>query len=105
MRKPSKIYMENNNLLSGVAGKLGGKDQAGTVRETFFAHQLKSAGMTVSIPIQGDFLVEERYLFEVGGRSKGKSQIKGADSAFVVQDDTEIGFNNIVPLWLFGFLY
>jgi predicted AAA+ superfamily ATPase len=105
VRKPSKIYMENNNLLSGVAGKLGGKDQAGTVRETFFAHQLKSAGMTVSIPIQGDFLVEERYLFEVGGRSKGKSQIKGADSAFVVQDESEIGFNNIVPLWLFGFLY
>jgi len=105
VRKPSKIYMENTNLLRGVAGELGGKNQAGTVRETFFAHQLKSAGMTVSIPSQGDFLVEGMYLFEVGGKSKGKSQIKGADSAFVVQDDTEVGFGNVIPLWLFGFLY
>ena len=105
VRKPLKIYMENTNLLKGIVGELGGKDQAGAVRETFFAHQMKGAGMNVRIPTQGDFLVEGKYLFEIGGRSKGKSQVKGAENSFVVRDDTEVGFGNIIPLWLFGFLY
>jgi len=75
------------------------------VREAFFAHQIKSAGMHVRIPAQGDFLVEEMYLFEIGGKGKGKSQIKDKPNAFVVRDDMEVGFGNIIPLWLFGFLY
>jgi len=105
VRKPSKIYMENTNLLRGVAGQLGGKHQAGTVRETFFANQLKSAGSNVRSPSRGDFLVEVKYLFEIGGRTKGKSQVKNADNAFVVRDEMEVGFGNVIPLWLFGFLY
>lgn len=105
VRKPSKIYMGNTNLLRSVAGEIGGKDQTGTVRETFFAHQLKNAGMNVRIPNRGDFLVEGKYLFEIGGRTKGKSQVKDTDNAFVVRDDIEVGFGNVIPLWLFGFLY
>ena len=105
VRKPSKIYMENTNLLRAVAGELGGKDQTGAVRETFFAHQLKSAGVNVRIPRRGDFLVEGKYLFELAGRTKGKSQVKDADNAFVVRDEIEVGFGNVIPLWLFGFLY
>ena len=105
VRKPSKIYMENTNLLRAVAGQLGGKDQAGTARETFFAHQLKSAGANVRIPSRGDFMAEGKYLFEIGGRTKGKSQVKDADNAFVVRDAIEVGFGNVIPLWLFGFLY
>ncbi|MBW2021192.1 MAG: hypothetical protein JRI58_14230 [Deltaproteobacteria bacterium] len=79
--------MENTNLFRAVAGAIGGKDQAGTVRKTFFAHQLKSAGMNIRIPSRGDFLVEGKYLFEISGRTKGKSQVKDADNAFVVRDD------------------
>ena len=105
VRKPSKIYMENTNLLRAVAGEIGGKDQTGTVRETFFAHQLKNAGMNVRIPSRGDFMVEGKYLFEIGGRTKGKSQVKDTDNAFVVRDDIEVGFGNVIPLWLLGFLY
>jgi len=105
VRKPSKIYMENTNLLRAVAGEIGGKDQTGIVRETFFAHQLKNAGMNVRIPSRGDFMVDGKYLFEIGGRTKGKSQIKDTDNAFVVRDDIEVGFGNVIPLWLLGFLY
>jgi len=104
-RKPAKIYMENPNLIRQVAGELGSKEQSGAVREAFFAHQIKSAGMHVRIPAQGDFLVEEMYLFEIGGKGKGKGQIKDKPNAFVVRDDMEVGFGNIIPLWLFGFLY
>ena len=105
MRKPAKIYLENTNLLRQVAGEIGVKEQLGTVRETFFAHQISGAGMHVRIPNQGDFLVEDRYLFEIGGKSKGKEQVKRAENGFIVRDDTEVGFGNIIPLWLFGFLY
>jgi predicted AAA+ superfamily ATPase len=105
VKKPSKIYIENSNLLRGVAGELGTREQTGAVRETFFTHQLKSAGKNIRIPSRGDFLVEERYLFEIGGKGKSKKQILDADNAFVVRDQMEIGFDNIIPLWLFGFLY
>lgn len=105
VRKPSKIYLENTNLLRAVAGDIGGKDHVGAVRETYFAHQMKSAGMNVRIPPQGDFLVEEKYLFEIGGKRKRKKQLQGSENAFVVKDDIEVGSGNVIPLWLFGFLY
>lgn len=105
VRKPSKIYMENTNLLREVAGEIGSKAYLGAVQETFFANQTKGAGMNVRIPKQGDFLVEGMYLFEIGGKSKGKAQVKRAENTFVVRDDIDVGFGNIIPLWLFGFLY
>ena len=105
VRKPAKIYMENANLIRQVAGELGSREQLGTVRETFFAHQTKSAGMNVRIPTKGDFLVDDMYLFEIGGKGKGKGQVRDMPNAFVVRDDIEVGSGNIIPLWLFGFLY
>lgn len=104
-RKPFRIYMENTNLLRAVAGEAGLKEQSGTVRETFFAYQTRSAGLDVRIPDRGDFLVEGDYLFEIGGKGKGKHQLEKAENGFVVRDDTETGFGNVIPLWLFGFLY
>ncbi|MDZ7696016.1 MAG: AAA family ATPase [Deltaproteobacteria bacterium] len=105
VRKPSKIYMENTNLLRTVAGESGLKEQPGAVRETFFAHQLKAASLDVRIPERADFLVEDTHVFELGGRSKGKTQIKGIQNPFVVRDDIDTGVGNTIPLWLFGFLY
>ncbi len=106
IRKPSKVYMDNTNLLRAVVGEIGLRNQEGAARETFFAHQLKAAGLSMRIPNQGDFLVEGRYLFEIGGKKKGKGQIAGAEEdAFIVKDDIEIGHGNFIPLWLFGFLY
>ena len=105
VRKPSKIYMENTNLLKAVAGEMGMSTQVGAVRETFFAHQILSSGMHITVPTRGDFLVEGRFLFEIGGKAKKRTQIKGAEEAYVVRDDIEVGFDKDIPLWLFGFLY
>lgn len=60
---------------------------------------------TVEVAGSGDFIVNGRYVFEVGGRKKGFKQISGVPDAFVVADDIESGFKNKIPLWLFGFLY
>lgn len=105
VRKPVKIYIGNTNLLRAIAGELSQEDPVGTVRETFIQHQLISAGLQVRIPDQGDFLVEDKYLLEAGGKRKGKKQIAGKENAYIIKDDIEVGFGNIIPMWLFGFLY
>jgi predicted AAA+ superfamily ATPase len=98
--KPAKIYLNNTNLLYAYCQN----QEKGTIRETFFANQL-SAKYKLHISKQGDFLVDEKYTFEIGGKNKSFKQIKGIANSYVVADDIEIGFGNKIPLWLFGFLY
>jgi hypothetical protein len=76
----------------------------GTIRETFFATMLKIEHL-LQTSKKGDFLVDEKYLFEIGGKNKRFKQIKDIDNSFVVADDIEIGLGAKIPLWLFGFLY
>lgn len=98
--KPDKIYLNNPNLNYAYC-----KDaKIGTIREVFFANQLQMLH-TLSIPTKGDFLVDDKYLFEIGGKNKSFKQIKDIPNSFVVADDIETGFRNKIPLWLFGFLY
>ena len=51
------------------------------------------------------FLVDDKYIFEVGGKNKDFSQIKDVDNSFLAIDDIEIGYKAKIPLWMFGFLY
>ena len=101
LQKPDKIYLENPNLMYSLAE---GMPQAGSVRETFFANQLRR-GHRVNVAGQGDFLVDGKYIFEVGGEKKGTRQIADLDHAYIAADNLEYGFGNKIPLWLFGFLY
>ncbi len=98
--KPDKIYLNNPNLSYSYCDDAS----IGTIRETIFAAWMKT-DHTLSIPKKGDFLVDEKYLFEIGGKNKSFKQIKDLPNSFVVADDIEIGFGNKIPLWLFGFLY
>ena len=75
------------------------------MRETFFVNQLRAAGHALCVPARGDFIVDDESLFEVGGGGKGFGQIKDISNSYVVNDDTEVGIGNRIPLWLFGFLY
>lgn len=59
----------------------------------------------VTYPEKGDFVIDQKYIFEIGGKNKTQKQIHGIDNAFIVSDDIERGYNNKIPLWLFGFLY
>ena len=98
--KPSKLYLNNTNLSSHYCSV----HEIGTIRELFFAMQLR-VNYTLHYPQKGDFIVDDTYLFEIGGKEKKFSQIKDIENSFVVADDIEIGFGNKIPLWLFGFLY
>ena len=81
------------------------RPDTGAVRETFFANQLRAAGHAILAPDKGDFTVDGKWLFEVGGEGKGFRQIKGERDSFVVNDGVESGIANKIPLWIFGFLY
>jgi predicted AAA+ superfamily ATPase len=101
MNKPDKVYLDNTNLLYALTFS---QTNIGNIRETFFANQL-SAFHPLTIPKQGDFLVDNNYLFEVGGARKDFSQIKDLENSYTAVDEIETGHGNRIPLWLFGFLY
>ena len=101
MSRPDKIYCDNTNLMYALSETVN----IGTKRETFFLNQLKSAGYTVTYPKQGDFLVDEKHLFEVGGKKKTFNQIKELPDSYLAIDDEEVGRGNRIPLWMFGLLY
>jgi len=98
--KPEKIYLNNTNLHHAYCRK----SEIGTLREVFFASMLRE-NYEITIPKRGDFFVDDRYTFEVGGKNKSFKQIKDLPNSFVVADDIEIGSRHKIPLWLFGFLY
>jgi len=74
------------------------------MRETFFLNQL-SYNHTVEYPSSGDFWVDKKFLFEIGGKSKSDKQIKGTSSSYIAADNIEYGFDKKIPLWQFGMLY
>lgn len=101
LQKPQKIYFENPNLIYSLSSL---SSQIGTVRETFVLNQLAKANV-VTYPKVGDFFVNEKYTFEVGGQNKSKKQISGVENSFIIADNLEIGFGEKIPMWLMGFLY
>lgn len=103
LQKPNKIYLENTNLMYTLAMEAPDR---GNLRETFFFNQLKYRHQ-IELSAVADFLVNNKYAFEISEKNKSKRQIASLDlnNAFIVSDNVEYGFDNKIPLWLFGFLY
>jgi uncharacterized protein len=101
LNKPEKLYLNNTNLMFALTNE---KPNVGNIRETFFLNQVM-VKHSVTYPEIGDFLVDGKFLFEVGGRNKSHRQIKGTGNAWIVADGIEFSAGNALPLWLFGFLY
>ena len=100
LSRPDKIYINNPTLMFALTPRA----DIGNVRETFFMNQL-SQSHELCYPKTGDFLVDDKYLFEIGGKGKGFTQIKDIPDSYLAVDDTEIGRGARIPLWLFGMLY
>lgn len=100
MAKPEKLYLSNSNNYFALCST----PEIGTLREVFFVSQL-SQGHEVRYPNKADFLVDDQYLFEIGGESKTNQQISHAAQAYLALDGIEHGRGQRIPLWLFGFLY
>ena len=98
--KPEKLYLDNTNLFSIFCDT----PKIGTIRETFFASSVSYAH-SINYPKSGDFILDEKYTFEIGGQDKSFKQLKNVKEGYVVSDCIEIGDNKKIPLWLFGFIY
>jgi predicted AAA+ superfamily ATPase len=101
LNKPEKLYLQNTNLIYALAEE---SSNMGAIRETFVLNQL-SVAHKISYPASGDFLLDGKYTFEVGGKGKPSHQIKGINNAYLVKDDIEFGSKGVIPLWMFGLLY
>ncbi len=100
LQKPDKILLDNTSL----SLLLSPSSDIGSLRETFFTNQLNHHHK-IAYPVKGDYIIDDQFLFEIGGKTKSSKQIEGIPNAFRVLDDIEFGNGNTIPLWLFGFLY
>lgn len=98
--KVEKIYIDNPSLMTVLSG---GSPNPGNLRETFFFNQMRVRNDVISSK-DSDFVIGQ-YTFEIGGRKKGQKQIENTPNGFIVKDDTEYGYQNVIPLWHFGFNY
>lgn len=104
IRKPQKVYLENTNLVHLINNLTGFEYEIGTIREIFFVNQVKHKH-TIFGSAQADFNVNDRYIFEVGGKSKRAGQVDLSKEEYIVKDGIEIGSRHVIPLWLFGMMY
>ena len=102
LSKPDKVYLENPNILYALTPT---KAEIGTIRETFAICSLSESHSVEYGKAQGDFKVDGKYTFEIGGRSKGFSQIAGVENSYIFADDWDMPDGAKLPLWMLGFLY
>ena len=94
------MYLDNSNLIKTLVGN---KSNIGNIRETFFINQMRINNKVISSKI-ADFKIND-FTFEVGGKNKKQKQIEKNDTSFIVKDDIEYGYLNVIPLWAFGLNY
>ena len=98
--KSHKLYVDNTNLMYVLSPENIDK---GNLRETFFLNQMR-----VKYPViasqKADFEIGN-YVFEVGGKNKNQKQLDNNPNGYIVKDDIEFGYRNVIPLWAFGFTY
>jgi hypothetical protein len=99
--KPEKVYLHHPNLMYAITKNTV---QDGTVRESFFFNQVANVHK-VTASQHADFLVNEKYTFEIGGKNKTRKQLKAVFDGYIAADNLEVGSGKTIPLWLFGFLY
>ena len=98
--KVDKVYLDNTNIIFNLVGD---KSNVGNLRETFFFNQMRVENEVISSR-KADFVIDN-YTFEVGGKNKQQKQIEKDGKSFVVKDDIEYGYRNVIPLWAFGLNY
>lgn len=98
--KPDKILFDNPSIINAICTD----EKIGTIRESFAASMLNHVGKLYSAE-KGDIEIDKKYIFEIGGKRKGYSQIADIPDSYILADDITSGFGNKIPLWLLGFIY
>ena len=102
LTKPDKVYLENSNLLYALSPS---SVEIGTARETFAITHLSENHLVEYGKDKGDFKVDGKYHFEIGGKDKSFNQIADLPDSYIFADDIESPVGAKLPLWMLGFLY
>ncbi len=102
LEKPEKIYLGDPNLVHALSQWRGA--DMGSLRETFFCRMLIGRHK-ICAAAKADFIVDDTFTFEIGGRNKGVSQIVDTRNGYLALDEMPVGIAHRIPLWLFGFCY
>jgi len=98
-QKPAMLYLHNPNLIYSNRSMVADRQ---AVCETFFYNALHSNHRLNMGKNSVRFVVDGKYPFRViSQRSKSRM---GGDTYYTI-DGMTIGNKNVIPLWLFGFLY
>jgi len=98
--KVDKVYLDNTNIIYNLSGE---KADTGNIRETFFFNQMR-VHHDVTSSTKADFVIDG-YTFEIGGKNKKAPKQSQISASFIVKDDIEFGYSNVLPLWAFGLNY
>ena len=101
MQKPDKIYLHNPNLFYAI----GQQKQIGTIRECFAVNQLATSHSVEYGKANGDFLIDGKITFEVGGQGKTFDQIANLPDSYILADMMEYPIGKKLPLWIVGMIY
>jgi len=101
MQKPDKIFIHNTNILNALSNNT----VIGTIRECFVVNQLSQHHTVEYSKEHGDFMIDSKILFEVGGKEKTFNQIAGIDNSYILADDIEMPIGHKLPLWIVGMEY
>jgi predicted AAA+ superfamily ATPase len=101
LAKPEKVFLHHPNTIYALTRT---NFQEGTLRECFFYNQVANV-YDVTSSVASDFLVDNKYTFEIGGKSKTRKQLKNIKESYIAADNIEYGDGKTIPIWLFGFLY
>ena len=94
------LYLEEAGLIAQLRDGTGGIRGLG---ETSFLNQTRVEQKVITSAIS-DFQIAN-YIFEVGGKNKKQKQLQGSENGFIVKDNIEQGYMNVIPLWQFGLNY
>lgn len=101
MQKPDKVYIHNPNMLYALSTE----EKIGTIRECFVVNQLSAKHTVEYGKTQGDFKIDGKITFEVGGKDKSFEQIADIPNSYVLADSMMFPIGKKLPLWIVGFLY
>jgi len=96
-KKPTTLYSYNSNLLHAVYQE---KINSLTEYKTFFFNQLLKNHLVNEGKNYADFTIDNRYRFCIKANRSFKN-----NPGYHYAVNIEAGEGNIIPLWLFGFLY
>ena len=99
-KKPAKVIMNNSNLIYAIY-PIHVEQQ--DVMETFFVNALLSGHLVNEGNKQGNYIIDENKRFRVCDAENVKMRLN--NETIYARYNTEIGKDNRIPLWLFGFLY